>query len=63
MTLRRQLDAKNVLGGAGMEKQSMSPTSGTRRQDRLIHERVHEPYKSKSKLSEPTVCLAPRTSP
>ena len=28
------------------------------RQDRLLHERVHDPYKSKSKLPEPTVCPA-----
>jgi NMD protein affecting ribosome stability and mRNA decay len=34
----------------------MGPTSGARRQDRLIHERFHDPYKSKSKLPEPTVC-------
>jgi len=27
-----------------------------RRKDRLIHERVHDPYKAKRKLSEPTVC-------
>jgi len=27
-----------------------------RRQDRLIRERVHDTYKSKSKLPEPTVC-------
>ena len=26
------------------------------RMDRLIHERVHDPYKTKSKLREPTVC-------
>lgn len=26
------------------------------REDRLLHERVHDPYKSKSKLPEPTVC-------
>ncbi len=26
------------------------------RQDRLLHERVHDPYKSKSKLPEPTIC-------
>jgi len=26
------------------------------RRDRLIHERVHDPYKTKSKLPEPTVC-------
>jgi len=26
------------------------------RQDRLLHERVHDPYKSKSKLPEPTAC-------
>ena len=26
------------------------------RMDRLIHERVHDPYKTKSKLPEPTVC-------
>jgi hypothetical protein len=56
MTLQRQLDAKNSLEGAGMEKQSMRPTSGAHRQDRLIHERVHDPYQSKSKLPEPTIC-------
>jgi len=28
----------------------------THRLDRLIHERVHDPYKTKSKLPEPTVC-------
>lgn len=26
------------------------------RKDRLIHERVHDPYKTKSKLAEPTFC-------
>ena len=26
------------------------------RQDRLIHERVHDPYKTRRKLPEPTVC-------
>ncbi|MBI3849078.1 MAG: ATPase [Verrucomicrobia bacterium] len=26
------------------------------RRDRLIHEMVHDPYKTKRKLSEPTVC-------
>jgi hypothetical protein len=26
------------------------------RKDRLIHERVHDPYKTKHKLPEPTVC-------
>lgn len=26
------------------------------RQDRLIHERVHDPYKTRLKLPEPTVC-------
>ena len=26
------------------------------RMDRLIHERVHDPYKTKGKLREPTVC-------
>lgn len=26
------------------------------RQDRLLRERIHDPYKSKSKLPEPTVC-------
>src|SRR5689334_9396882 len=26
------------------------------RRDRLLRERIHDPYKTKSKLSEPTVC-------
>lgn len=30
--------------------------SRQRRQDRRIHELVHDPYKSKSKLPDPTVC-------
>jgi NMD protein affecting ribosome stability and mRNA decay len=37
----------------------MVPQSENRtsyRMDRLIHERVHDPYKTKSKLREPTVC-------
>ncbi|MDD5035907.1 MAG: hypothetical protein PHE55_14250, partial [Methylococcaceae bacterium] len=28
----------------------------TGRQDRLLHELVHDPYKSRSKPQEPTVC-------
>lgn len=27
-----------------------------RRQDRLIHERIHDPYKARLKLHEPTLC-------
>jgi NMD protein affecting ribosome stability and mRNA decay len=54
--LRRQLDANNDLEEAKMENQPKNPTPQSRRQDRLIHERVHDPYRSKSKLSEPTVC-------
>jgi hypothetical protein len=33
-----------------------STTSRTRRQDRLLRELVHDPYKSKRKLKEPSVC-------
>lgn len=33
-----------------------SSVSGQARRDRLLRERVHDPYKSKRKLSEPTVC-------
>jgi ferredoxin len=37
-----------------------SPSQNGRqaRKDRLIHERVHDPYKARLKLSEPTVCPA-----
>lgn len=37
-----------------METQRQYRMAG--RMDRLIHERVHDPYKTKSKLPEPTVC-------
>lgn len=33
-----------------------SSVSGQARRDRLLRELVHDPYKSKRKLSEPTVC-------
>jgi hypothetical protein len=33
-----------------------SDSAGTTRKDRLIHEHVHDPYQSPSKLPEPTVC-------
>jgi hypothetical protein len=33
-----------------------STTAQTRRQDRRLQELVHDPYKSKRKLPEPTVC-------
>ena len=33
-----------------------SDSAATTRKDRLIHERVHDPYKSSSKFPEPTVC-------
>jgi len=35
-----------------MERERQNRTAG--RMDRLIHERVHDPYKTKSKLTEPT---------
>lgn len=37
----------------------MNPTNGMQtpaRMDRLIHEMVHDPYKTKRKVHEPTVC-------
>ncbi len=34
-----------------------STTSRTHRQDRRLQELVHDPYKTKRKLHEPTVCL------
>lgn len=37
-----------------MKLKSDNPTSS--RRDRLIHELVHDPYKTKRKLPEPTVC-------
>ena len=37
-----------------METERQNRTAG--RMDRLIHERVHDPYKTKSKPPEPTVC-------
>jgi hypothetical protein len=37
-----------------MEIQHQNPTPG--RLDRLIHEQVYDPYKTKNKLPEPTVC-------
>jgi hypothetical protein len=33
-----------------------STSSRTRRQDRRLQELVHDPYKSKRKLKEPTIC-------
>jgi hypothetical protein len=33
-----------------------SPDNHGARRDRLIHERVHDPYKTPHKLPEPTVC-------
>lgn len=39
-----------------MAQQPETPKSRGGRSDRLIQERVHDPYKSKSKLPEPTVC-------
>lgn len=39
-----------------MREPGKPPTPGQRRQDRLIHEWVHDPYKSKRKLPDPTVC-------
>jgi len=35
---------------------SQFETRTSERMDRLIHERVHDPYKIKSKPPEPTVC-------
>lgn len=32
------------------------PGRGNQRHDRLLRERVHDPYKLRKKLSEPTVC-------
>ena len=31
-------------------------TAASLRRDRLLHEHIHDPYKKKSKLTEPTVC-------
>jgi NMD protein affecting ribosome stability and mRNA decay len=39
-----------------MKEPAKNPTPQERRQDRLIHEWVHDPYKSKHKLADPTVC-------
>jgi NMD protein affecting ribosome stability and mRNA decay len=39
-----------------MKESAKNPTPQQRRQDRFIHERVHDPYKSKLKLPDPTVC-------
>jgi hypothetical protein len=39
-----------------MNDQRPTPPSRQSRQDRLIRERVHDPYMSKSKLPEPAVC-------
>src|SRR5262249_16443301 len=43
-------------GREKMEQQSMRPTTRARRHDRLLHERVHDPYQLKRTLPEPTVC-------
>jgi hypothetical protein len=56
MTLRRRLDADHSLEGERMEQQSMGPSTRARRHDRLLHERVHDPYHLKRTLPEPTVC-------
>ena len=37
-------------------KDSEASMRQQRRQDRLIHEWVHDPYQSKRKLPDPTVC-------
>ena len=39
-----------------MKDSAQQPTSQQHRQDRLIHERVHDPYKSTRKLPDPTAC-------
>ncbi len=39
-----------------MDSQRPIPTSHQSRQNRFIQEREHDPYMSKSKLPEPTVC-------
>ncbi|MBI4640346.1 MAG: ATPase [Candidatus Tectomicrobia bacterium] len=39
-----------------MKEQSKNPVFQGSSRDRLIREWVHDPYKSKSKLPEPTVC-------
>jgi NMD protein affecting ribosome stability and mRNA decay len=39
-----------------MKEPSKSSPPRVHRQDRLLHERVHDPYKSKSKLPDPSVC-------
>jgi hypothetical protein len=43
--------------GVPVDNQRSTPASHQSRQDRLVRERVHDPYMSKSKLPEPTVCL------
>src|SRR5580765_6633194 len=42
--------------GKGNLMKSQPETSTPSRRDRLIHERVHDPYKTKHKLPEPSVC-------
>ncbi len=37
-------------------KQGRAPVTG-QRGDRLLRERVHDPYKTRLKLPEPTVCV------
>jgi NMD protein affecting ribosome stability and mRNA decay len=39
-----------------MKEPTKHPMRQQRRQDRLIHEWVHDPYQSKRKLPDPTVC-------
>jgi NMD protein affecting ribosome stability and mRNA decay len=39
-----------------MNESAKNPTPPARRRDRLIHERVHDPYRSKGKLPDPTLC-------
>lgn len=39
-----------------MDMKAPATPQGTDRQDRLIRERVHDPYKFRAKMSEPTVC-------
>ena len=39
-----------------MSEPSKHPMARTRRQNRRIHELVHDPYRSKSKIPNPTVC-------
>lgn len=42
--------------GEDDKMRNKSTTSGQSRQDRRLRELVHDPYKSKRKLPEPTVC-------